>query len=150
LRGDSLEVTYDKFVFRAKTGYFYHPEECWAAQEGDLIRIGVTDFLQKIVGDLVFLDLPKTGDQIIRDGYAGTMETIKTTVDLVCPVGGRIAGVNSGLIDNPQPINSDPYGEGWLFKVVPSDWEVDKKNLMDDQTYFPKMEAKIKEEMAKK
>ena len=150
MRGDSLEVMYDKFVFRAKTGYFYHLEECWAAQEGDLIRIGVTDFLQKIVGDLVFLQLPKTGDQMIRDGYAGTLETIKTTVDLVCPVGGRIAEVNSGLTDNPQPINADPYGEGWLFKLAADNWEGDKQRLMDAQTYFPKMEAKIKEEIAKK
>lgn len=150
MSGDFLEVTFDKFVFRAKIGYFYHSEECWAAQEGDLVRIGVSDFLQRIVGDLVFLKLPETGDQIRGGGYAGTMETIKTTIDLVCPVGGRIAEVNSGLIDNPQPINSDPYGEGWLFKVVPSEWEVDKKNLWDAQAYFPKMEAKIKNEMTKK
>ncbi len=150
MSGDFLEVTFDKFVFRAKMGYFYHPEECWAAQEGDRVRIGVTDFLQRIVGDLVFLKLPETGDPITRDGYAGTLETIKTTVDLFCPVSGRISEANSGLIDNPQPINSDPYGEGWLFKVVPSDWEVDKRNLMDAQTYFHKMEAKIKKEMGKK
>ena len=147
---DFLEVRYDKFTFRVKTGYFYHPEECWAVQEGGLVKVGVTDFLQRVVGDLVFLKLPESGKEIARDGYAGTMETIKTTVDLFCPVSGRIAEVNSGLIDNPQPINSDPYGEGWLFKVAADDWEGDKKNLMDAKTYFPKMEAKIKEEMAKK
>jgi glycine cleavage system H protein len=150
LGDDFLEVTYDKFIFRVKTGCFYHPEECWAIEEESLVKVGVTDFLQRVVGDLVFLKLPETGNEITRDGYAGTMETIKTTVDLFCPVGGRITEVHSGLIDNPQPINSDPYGEGWLFKVVASDWEGDKKRLMDAQTYFPKMEAKIKEEMAKK
>lgn len=147
---DFLEITYDKFTFRAKTGYFYHPEECWAVQEGGLIKVGVTDFLQRVVGDLVFLKLPEAGSEITRDGYAGTLETIKTTVDLFCPVGGRIAEVHSALMDDSQPINSDPYGEGWLFKVAPSDWEGDKKNLMDAKTYFPRMETKIKEEMAKK
>ena len=147
---DFLEVTYDKFTFRVKTAFLYHPEECWAMEEGGLIKVGVTDFLQRVVGDLVFLKLPETGNEITRDGYAGTMETIKTTIDLFCPVSGRIGEVHSRLIDDPQPINSDPYGEGWLFKVVPSDWERDKKNLMDAQTYFPKMEAKIREEMAKK
>ncbi len=147
---DFMEVTYDKFVFRVKTGFFYHPEECWAMEEGGLIKVGVTDFLQRVVGDLVFLKLPETGNEIARDGYAGTLETIKTTIDLFCPVSGRIAEVHSGLIDDPQPINSDPYGEGWLFKVAPSDGEGDKKNLMDAKAYFPKMEAKIKEEMAKK
>jgi glycine cleavage system H protein len=150
LSDDFLEVTYDKFNFRVKTDYFYHPEECWAAQEGALVKIGVTDYLQKVVGDLIFLELPETGKEIVRDGFAGTIETIKTTVDLFCPVSGRIEEINSGLIDNPQPINSDPYGEGWLFKVVAGNWEGDKKRLMDAQTYFPKMEAKIKEEMAKK
>ena len=147
---DFLEVTYDKFVFRVKAGCFYHPEECWAFEERGLVKVGVTDFLQRVVGDLIFLKLPETDSEITRDGYAGTLETIKTTVDLFCPVGGRVAEINSGLIDNPQPINSDPYGEGWLFKVAADDWEGDKKNLMDAQTYFPKMEAKIKEEMAKK
>ncbi len=150
MSGDFLEVTFDKFVFRAKMGYFYHPEECWAAPERDLVKVGVTDFLQRTIGDLVFLKLPEAGDQIIRDGYAGSLETIKTTVDLFCPVSGRIAEVNSRLIDDPQPINSDPYGEGWLFKLVPTNWEVEKRNLMDAQTYFPKMEEKIKKEMPKK
>ncbi len=147
---DFLEVTYDKFVFRVKVGFFYHPEECWAMEERGLIKVGVTDFLQRIVGDLVFLKLPETGQEIAGDGYAGTLETIKTTIDLFCPVSGRITEVHSELIDDPQPINSDPYGEGWLFKVAPIDWEGDKKNLMDAQTYFPKMEAKIEAEMAKK
>ena len=85
-----------------------------------------------------------------QDGEAGTMETIKTSVMLISPVGGIIKEVNGGLDENPQLINTDPYGEGWLFKVAPGDWEGDKKFLLDAQTYFPKMEAKIKEEMAKK
>ncbi len=147
---DFLEVAYDKFVFRVKTGCLYHPEECWAVEEGGLVKVGVTDFLQRVVGDLIFLKLPETGAAIARGGYAGTLETIKTTVDLFCPVSGRIAEVHSGLVDNPQPINSDPYGEGWLFKVATDDWEGDKIYLMDAKTYFPKMEAKIKEGMAKK
>jgi glycine cleavage system H protein len=147
---DYLEVTYDKFVFRVMKRFFYHLEECWAKEEGGLILVGVTDFLQKTVGDVAFLELPEAGTEVTRDGYAGTMETIKTTVMLISPVGGRIKEVNGGLDDNPQLVNTDPYGEGWLFKVAPSDWEGDKKVLLDAQTYLPKMEEKIKIEMAKK
>lgn len=147
---DFLEVTHDKFVFRVRKDYLYHPEECWAKEENGLIIVGVTDFLQKTVGDVAFLELPEVGAELARDGGAGTMETIKTSVMLIAPVEGIIKEVNGGLDENPQLINTDPYGEGWLFKIVPGDWEGDKKLLLDAQTYFPKMEAKIREEMTKK
>lgn len=135
---DFMEVTYDKLLFRVRKGLLYHPEECWANEEGDLITVGVTDFLQKTVGDVAFLELPEAGTELIRDGEAGTMETIKATIALISPVSGKIKEVNRGLDENPQLINTDPYGEGWLFKVEPGDWEGDKKLLMDAQTYFPR------------
>ncbi len=147
---DFMEVTYDKFTFRVRKEYLYHPEECWAKEEKGLVIVGVTDFLQKTVGDVAFLELPEAGAELTRDGGAGTMETIKTSVMIISPVGGIIREVNGELDENPQLINTDPYGEGWLFKVAPEDWEGDKKFLLDAQTYFPKMEAKIREEMAKK
>ncbi len=147
---DFMEVTYDKFTFRVMKDYLYHPEECWAKEEGGLIKVGVTDYLQKIAGDVAFLELPEAGKEVSRDGGAGTMETIKTSIMLISPVGGIIKEVNGGLDENPQLVNTDPYGEGWLFKVEPGDWEGDKKLLMDAQTYFPRMKDKIKEEMSKK
>jgi glycine cleavage system H protein len=150
MAADIFEATYDKFVFRARNGYLYHPEECWAKEEGQLITVGVTDFLQRTVGDVVFLELPKVGEELTRGGYAGTIETIKTTITLISPIAGRVKEINGGLEEDPQAINADPYGEGWLFKATPSKWEVDQKELMDARTYFPKMESKIKAEMAKK
>ncbi len=147
---DFLEVAYDKFLFRVRQDLLYHPEECWARQEGNLIIVGVTDFLQRVVGDVVFLKLPEEGKEVDAGGYAGSVETIKTTIDIYSPVGGRIKEVNKALEDDAQAVNTDPYGEGWLFKVIPADWEGDKRKLMDAQTYFPKMEEKIKAEMAKK
>ena len=147
---DFMEVTYDKFVFKVMKRYFYHPEECWAKEEDGIITVGVTDFLQRTVGDVAFLELPGAGKEVARDGGAGTLETIKTSIMLISPVGGKIQEVNAGLDENPQLINTDPYGEGWLFKIAPEDWEGDRKNLLDAPAYFPRMEAKIKEEMAKK
>jgi glycine cleavage system H protein len=145
-----MEVTYDKFTFRVMKNYLYHPEECWAKEEGGLVKVGVSDFLQKTVGDVAFLELPEVGAELTQEEEAGTMETIKATVALISPVSGKIKEVNRGLDENPQLINTDPYGEGWLFKLAPGNWEADKKVLLDAETYFPKMEAKIKEEMAKK
>lgn len=147
---DFLEVTYDKFTFRVKTACLYHPEECWAIEEGGLVLVGVSDFLQKVVGDVAFLELPEAGTVLTQGGEAGTMETIKTTISLISPVGGTIQEVNGELDENPQLVNTDPYGAGWIFKVVPVNWEADRRGLMDARVYFPKMEEKIKAEMAKK
>lgn len=150
MNDDFMEVTYDKFTFRVMKNYLYHPEECWAKESGGLVLVGVSDFLQKVVGDVAFLELPEAGTELTPGGEAGTMETIKTTVSLISPVGGTIKEVNGELDENPQLVNTDPYGAGWIFKVAPGDWEADKKGLLDAQTYFPKMEEKIKAEMAKK
>ncbi len=147
---DFLEITFDKFTFRVMKNYWYHPEECWAKEEGGTITVGVTDFLQKTVGDVVFLELPQAGTELNRSDEAGSMETIKATVALISPVSGKIQEVNPSLDENPQLINTDPYGEGWVFRITPSDWGADRQALWDAQTYFPKMEAKIKAEMAKK
>ncbi len=147
---DFLEVTYDKFVFRVRKDLLYHPDESWAKEEGVLITVGLTDFVQRVVGDVAFLQLPEVGTEVEQDGYAGTMETIKSTVDIISPVWGMIKEINPKLEEDPQLVNNEPYDEGWLFKVTPNDWEGDKKKLMNADAYFPKMQEKIKTEMAKK
>ncbi len=145
-----MEATYDKFLFKVKLDYLYHREESWAKEDGDLITVGVTDFFQKTAGDVAFIELPEIGVAVTRGDEVGVIETIKITVSPISPVSGVIKEVNSGLEDNPQRVNNDPYGEGWLFKVVPNNWEAEKKDLLDAETYFPRMEDKIREEMAKK
>lgn len=102
------------------------------------------------MGDVAFLELPAAGAELAADGPAGTLETIKATVTLISPLGGRIQEVNLALEDQPQLINTDPYGEGWLFKVQPGDWAGDRKALWDAQAYFPVMNEKVRKEMAKK
>ncbi len=147
---DFMEVMYDKFVFRVKKGYLYHAGECWAKEEDGIVTVGLTDFLQKTAGDVAFLEAPEAGAEVAQGGDAGVIETIKTTVTLVSPASGVILEINAALEDSPQLINTDPYGEGWVFKLKPADWEKDKKALMNDAAYFPMMEEKIKKEMEKK
>lgn len=146
---DFMEVTYDKFTFRVVKGYLYHSGECWAREDKGLITVGVTDFLQTNAGDVAFIDLPEVGAQVEQGGEAGVIETIKTTVTLICPVSGTIQEVNTALEDEPQIINSDPYGEGWIIKISPSQWSKNKEQLMDADSYFPVMEEKIKQELGK-
>jgi glycine cleavage system H protein len=144
-----MEVTHDKFIFRVKSSYLYHPDECWVKRDGEQVTVGITDFFQKTVGDIIFIELPETGTELTKGDEVGMIETIKVNVTLVSPVSGTIKEANSGLGDNPQWVNTDPYGEGWLFKMAPSDWEADKKELMEARVYFSRMEEKIKKEMAK-
>jgi len=147
--GEFLEVTRDKFIFRVKTSYLYHPDECWVKNDGGLVTVGVTDFFQRTVGDMIYIDLLEIGTKVAQGDEAGMIETIKVNVTVISPVSGTIKEVNKGLKDNPQWVNSEPYGEGWLFKMAPSDWETDKKELMEARLYFSRMEEKIRKEMAK-
>ncbi len=144
-----LEVTRDKFIFRVKTSYLYHPDESWVKNDGGLVTVGVTDFFQRTVGDMIYVDLPEVGTRVARGDEVGMIETIKVNVTVISPVSGTIKEVNGGLKDNPQWVNGDPYGEGWLYKITPDDWEADEKGLLEARDYFSRMEEKISKEMAK-
>ena len=149
MTNDLMEMTYDKFIFRVESSYLYHPDECWVKRDGNLVTVGITDFFQRTMGDVIFIELPETGSELTKGDEAGMIETIKVNVTVISPVSGTIKEVNEGLKDNPQRVNSEPYGEGWLFKMAPSDWETDKKELMEARPYFSGMEEKIRKEMAK-
>jgi glycine cleavage system H protein len=144
-----MELTYDKFIFRVESSYLYHSDECWVKRDGELVTVGITDFFQKTMGDVIFIELPETGSELKKGDEVGMIETIKVNVTVISPVSGTIKEVNEGLKDNPQWVNSEPYGEGWLFKMAPSDWETDKKELMEARVYFSRMEEKIRKETAK-
>ena len=145
-----IEVAYDKFIFKVDKGCLYHANECWAMREGDLAVVGVTDFLQKTAGDAAFVELPEIGAQLSQNGEAGVVETIKTTLTLISPLPGIVVEINSSLGDEPQLLNTDPFGAGWLFKLKPSGWEEESAHLMDAETYLPFMKKKIEQEVSKK
>ena len=147
---DFMEVTYDKFTFRVDNSCLYHPNETWAREEDGLIVVGVTDFLQTNSGDVAFLEAPELGAELAQGSEAGIIETIKTTVALIAPVSGTVEEVNTSLEDEPEKINSDAYGEGWIMKIKPSDWESEKGSLLSPEAYFPLMEVKVKEALENK
>ena len=149
MSSDFLETARDKFIFRVKTSYLYHPDECWVKDDGGLVTVGVTDFFQRTVGDMIYVDLLEIGTKVALGDEAGMIETIKVNVTVISPVTGTIKEVNEALKDNPQWVNSDPYGTGWLYKITPDDWEADEKGLLEARAYFAKMEEKIQKEMAK-
>jgi glycine cleavage system H protein len=111
----------------------------WLTVDGKTATVGITDFAQAQLGDVVFLDLPKPGRKLTHGEAFGVVESVKAASDLYSPVSGTVAAVNDKLSSNPELVNSDPFGEGWIMKVeisgaVPSD-------LMDEADYKKSVEA---------
>jgi glycine cleavage system H protein len=99
----------------------YSSDHEWARTSGDRIRVGITDFAQDALGDVVFVDLPDPGSAVEPGGLIGEVESTKSVSEIYAPVGGEVVAVNSGLVDAPELMNSDPYGEGWICEITPSD-----------------------------
>jgi glycine cleavage system H protein len=112
----------------------YHPEHDWARVEGDQATFGVTWFAQDSLGEIVFLDLPEVGKEIRANQPYAEIESVKAVSDVFAPLSGEVAEVNGTLSDNPEKINHDPYGDGWLVKVKLSD-PSEADSLMDVTAY---------------
>lgn len=145
-----LETNYDKFVFTAKVGYLYTRDDFWAQIDGPVATIGVADFLQKVKGDVAFIETVETGLMVKQGDELGKVETIKATFAIISPVTGKIIEVNPDMDASPHFINQEPYGSGWIYKIELTDLEKDRKALLDAQAYFELMKEKINEEMNKK
>jgi glycine cleavage system H protein len=104
----------------------YTREHEWAKREGDRVRIGITAFAQEQLGDVVFVELPKTGTKVTAHQAFGVVESVKAVSDLFAPVSGEVVEINGGLPGAPDTVNRDPYGSGWMIVVKPSnpaEWE---------------------------
>ena len=112
----------------------YSKEHEWVRVEGDVVFVGITDFAQGELGEIVYVDITTEGDTFAKDEVFGTVEAVKTVSDLFIPIGGEILEVNPELEDAPELVNEDPYGKGWMIKIKPSDVsEVDA--LMSAEEY---------------
>jgi glycine cleavage system H protein len=99
----------------------YSEEHEWVKVEGDKVRIGITDFAQSELGDIVFVELPEVGTEIKADEPFGSVESVKTVSELYAPISGKIVEVNEVLNDNPEYVNESPYEKAWMIVVEPSD-----------------------------
>lgn len=117
--------------FEVKEGLYYSENDLWASVENGKVRIGITDYAQKQLKEIVFLELPGVGSDIEQGESFGAVESVKAVSDLVAPVSGTITEQNDEAEGSPEKLNGDPYGEGWLLVVDPSNLEADLKNLLD-------------------
>ena len=95
----------------------YTEEHEWAKMDGTTVTIGITDYAQGELGDVVYVELPAPGDTFSRNDVFGSIEAVKAASDLYCPVSGEVIEVNEELGENPETINKDPYGSGWMIKL---------------------------------
>ena len=98
----------------------YSSDHEWAKLEGDRVRVGITDYAQDALGDVVFVDLPKVGATLSVGGVLGEVESTKSVSEIYAPVAGTVAVVNTALSTSPELVNSDPYGEGWICEITTS------------------------------
>lgn len=120
---------------------FETPEDCryletheWARKKGEAVRVGITDFAQDELGDIVFVELPAIGNEIEQGEEFGVIESIKAVSDLYAPVSGEVVAVNDDLFDAPELVNDDPFGEGWMIEVEPTD-EGEFESLLSPSDY---------------
>ena len=109
-------------------GLLYSKEHEWAKLDGDSAIVGITDYAQNALGDIVFVELPKVGATVAQFSTIGVIESVKAVSDLFTPLSGEIVEVNSGLEDDPAAVNRDPYGAGWLLRIKLAD--ADEANLL--------------------
>ena len=102
-------------------GLRYTAEHEWVRVDGDTVRVGITSFAQEALGDVVYVSLPTVGDAVVAGDTCGEVESTKSVSDLYAPVTGEITAVNSALDATPELVNSDPYGEGWMYELRPTD-----------------------------
>jgi glycine cleavage system H protein len=115
-------------------GLKYSKEHEWVLVEGKSATIGITEYAQEELGDIVYVELPEVGEKVVKDDPFGAVESVKAVSDVYAPVSGAVLEVNDVLPDNPETINDDPYGDGWMIRVELSDMD-DLKDLMDAEEY---------------
>lgn len=99
----------------------YARSDEWAKDDGELVAMGITDYAQHELGEIVYLELPEVGATLAPGAPFGVVESVKAVAELVTPVGGEVVEINSGLPDNPATINESPYENGWMIKIKPAD-----------------------------
>jgi glycine cleavage system H protein len=126
---------------------YYHKEYLWAKVEEDgKVKIGIIDYAQKQINDVIYVELPSVGDSVTKDEPFGILESVKAVSDLIAPVSGTIESVNEELDSKPEMLNEDPYGEGWILIVEPTNLEEELKALLSSDAAVEWHASLVKEE----
>ena len=144
-----LKTTVDKFTFKVATDRLYTADHLWLKESAGLVRIGLSDYLQQSSGDVAFAEPKAEGTELAVGDEVAVIETMKTSLDIFLPVDGVIVAVNPRLADEPELVNTDPYGEGWLVELEPRTWDTAKIDLLAAAAYFEQMKTEAETEAQK-
>jgi glycine cleavage system H protein len=143
---DYLEFTVDKFTFRVILDRFYTIEGLWVKQEGNTMRIGISDYLQQRSGDVAFAEIKPDGTVLALGEELAVIETIKVDISLSSPIAGRVKEVNLAMEITPEIINQDPYGSGWLVVIEPLEGGASLERLLDPHAYYARIKLEAEQE----
>lgn len=151
-RDSSYNFDYDtfqngKFIFRIPRGtqIYFNENDCWAYVTGNRARIGVTDFVQQNLSDILYFTPPEIGAEIDQFGEAGEIESSKSVFEIVSPVTGKVTAVNNTLEQKPELLNENPYEKGWIAEIELTDFDNDKELLIGFDKYFELVKRKVEE-----
>ena len=122
-------------AYQTPTDLSYARSHEWLRADGDEVTIGITDYAQQALGDVVFAELPEVGRTLAAGEMFGVVESVKAASDVYAPVSGEVTAINEALLDAPETLNSDPYSEGWMIKLKPSSLEDERARLLDAPAY---------------
>ncbi len=146
---DSYQLRVLKWTFRVPKDLLYNENDCWTRIEGHKARVGITDFLQSMATDIIFVEFRDVGTEIEQLDEVASFESTKTILDLISPVSGVIVEVNEKLSERPELVNQDPYEEGWFTLLKLQNFESDRDNLLDATGYFEVLKKKVEAERKK-
>ena len=136
----------DKFIFRIpKEGFYFNENDCWAYVSGNIARVGVCDYVQQSLSDIMVFTPPTVGTDVEQFGELGNVESVKAVFEVISPVSGKIVAINEELSSVPELINKNPYEKGWIADIELSDFESDKELLLDFEGYFKVLKRKVDE-----
>lgn len=148
-----LEAVIGKFVFRVADDRLYTAEGIWAHEENaggrNRIRAGLSDYLQQQNGDVAFVHVRPAGSLVGAGEELAEVETIKANMTVWTPVSGHVVEVNKRLARNPEEINQDPYGQGWIAELIATDWEQDRRALLSPHAYLATMRSQAEAEVGR-
>jgi glycine cleavage system H protein len=122
--------------YKVEEGLYYTKEHEWAKKlEDGMVAVGVADYAQSQLHEIVYVELPELDIEVSQMEAIGAVESVKAVSDFYCPVSGKVVEVNEELLDAPEMINNDPFGDGWIAKIEPSNLDEDLSNLMDAAAY---------------
>lgn len=137
----------DKFIFRVpkNSGFYFNENDVWVYVVGNKARVGVTDYVQQSLSDIMFFTPPALGAEIEQFEEVGNIESGKAVFEIISPISGTITAINERLLEAPELINQNPYEDGWIAEMELSDFASDKELILDFEGYFPVLKRKVDE-----